>query len=837
MNARNATGRLIESLFSSSPAPIVAIDRNNSVTAWNPAAERLFGWSSQEMLGHSYSLVPRDGSSQYRAAMDRVFEGEQLYEYKARRRRKDGSLVDVSVALAPIRDEDDLINGALAIFRDITEQVLAENRAARLNNLLRTIHEVNQLIVREKDPNRLLQGICTRLIKYREYHTAWVALHADTGQLELRAGVGMHGTEAVFREAFSNDDLPGCVRTALQRRGATIIDDRRQVCSACPLEQACPQNASIVARLDHGGAVLGVMYLSLPAEQEMLTEERAFVPEVADDMAFALHSLALETEYRKIERGLGQREHDLQERIKELSCLYRLTDLVETPNITLVELFQRAVGIIAASWRYPEVAWARIIVNGQESRTANYRDSAWIQRGDIKVHGRPAGRVEVGYLEQRPEADEGPFLKEERHLIEAVAARFGRIIERVTASEALRESERRLSTLISNLPGMVYRCRNDARWTMAYLSEGCPEITGYPAEELIGETPRHAYGGLIHPEDRQQVWGDVQTAVKERTPFRLVYRITDASGEVRYLLEQGRGVYQRGGELLHIEGFITDITALKRAEAQAKQQYEQLMQADKMIALGTLVSGIGHEINNPNNFVMLNVPLLKGVWEDAVPLLEAHYQSAGDFRLRGIPFQQAREMIPALIDDITEGAWRIKRIVGELKDYARSQPTPQIERVNINEVVRSAIVLCTTFIDQHTQRFSIQLTDQLPLIEGSSQRIEQVVINLLQNACEALENNRSAVSISTAYDDAQGSIVISIIDEGIGIPEENRPQITDPFFTTKRASGGTGLGLSITERIVQDHGGTLAFDSTPGGGTTARVVLPLTIENEYGSSS
>jgi polar amino acid transport system substrate-binding protein len=180
----------------------------------------------------------------------------------------------------------------------------------------------------------------------------------------------------------------------------------------------------------------------------------------------------------------------------------------------------------------------------------------------------------------------------------------------------------------------------------------------------------------------------------------------------------------------------------RRAEAETQIQHEQLMQADKMVALGTLVSGIGHEINNPNNFIMLNVPLIKGIWEEALPIIEAHYENEGDFTLRGIPYTKAREMLPELLDDIVKGTWRIKRIVGELKDYARSRPTVLTDHVDINEVVRSAIVLCNTFIKQHTQKFDATYDEALPVIRGSSQRIEQMVINLLQNACEALSDSQ-----------------------------------------------------------------------------------------------
>jgi len=128
-------------------------------------------------------------------------------------------------------------------------------------------------------------------------------------------------------------------------------------------------------------------------------------------------------------RGEGQKqiEHDSQERIKELQCLYGIVAVAERPEISLDELYQEVVNLLPASWQYPEITCARIIIDNKKFKTKNYRDTKWKQSSDIKVHGAKAGTVEVSYLEARPELDEGPFLKEERQLIDAVANCLARI--------------------------------------------------------------------------------------------------------------------------------------------------------------------------------------------------------------------------------------------------------------------------------------------------------------------------------------------------------------------------------------------------------------------------
>ena len=149
------------------------------------------------------------------------------------------------------------------------------------------------------------------------------------------------------------------------------------------------------------------------------------------------------------------------------------------------------------------------------------------------------------------------------------------ITERKRAEEALHESQRALATLMSNLPGMAYRCRNDKDWTMEFVSEGCLHLTGYQPDDLIGNR-KTSYGQLIHPDDSDSVWDDVQAALRVREPFHLVYRIHSATGEEKWVWEQGQGVFSSSGELLALEGFITDVTDRERAEEALRKARDDL---------------------------------------------------------------------------------------------------------------------------------------------------------------------------------------------------------------------------------------------------------------------
>jgi polar amino acid transport system substrate-binding protein len=281
-----------------------------------------------------------------------------------------------------------------------------------------------------------------------------------------------------------------------------------------------------------------------------------------------------------------------------------------------------------------------------------------------------------------------------------------------------------------------------------------------------------------------------------------------------------RKVDQRTKELAQ------QVTEKEQALEELHLQQDKLVQADKMTSLGILVSGVAHEINNPNGLILLNVPTLKEASADAELILDEHFRLHGDFNYGGIPFSRMRDTIPRLFIEMQEGAKRIKRIVDDLKDFARRNPNAEMEKTDINSVAEVAVRLVEPSLRNATGHFSAVYAANLPPVRGNAQRIEQVVVNLLLNACQALLSKEQRISLTTGYDPATGSVILKVMDEGVGIPPEVKPFLTDPFFTTKRDTGGTGLGLSVSAGIVKEHGGSLDFDSVPGGGTVVTLVLP-----------
>ena len=264
---------------------------------------------------------------------------------------------------------------------------------------------------------------------------------------------------------------------------------------------------------------------------------------------------------------------------------------------------------------------------------------------------------------------------------------------------------------------------------------------------------------------------------------------------------------------------------LKTAMDELKIRQKQLLHADKMASLGMLVAGVAHEINNPNSLIMLNIPQLQRSWCDVAPILEEHFLQQGDFLVGGLKYSQMREEIPEMLDEMRDSADRIKQIVNDLKDFGRHDNSGMMGLIDLNEVAKNAMRLVANAISKATNHFNVHLDNNPMKLRGNSRRIEQVVVNLLLNACQALDSSDQEISLRTSVRVNSGELVMEIEDQGCGIPLEQLSLLTDPFFTTRRGRGGTGLGLSISAGIVNEHNGRMEFESKVGVGTLVRLIF------------
>lgn len=385
--------------------------------------------------------------------------------------------------------------------------------------------------------------------------------------------------------------------------------------------------------------------------------------------------------------------------------------------------------------------------------------------------------------------------------------------------------ERRYEKLVNYLTDYIYTVIiQDGAAVETIHGPGCVSVTGYTPLDFKRE-PELWYR-MVHHKDRAKVLEQARMALAGEEGGPLEHRIIHRDGTVRWIRSKIAVTKNGDGKPVAYDGLINDITTLKKAEAAAALHTRQLIQADKLASLGILVSGIAHEINNPNNFILLNVQLLSKIWKDVTPILDDYYAVNGDFMIAGMSYGTSKEKIAQLPDGVLKGSERIKNITRNLTDYARADNNTLNEPVEVNKVVEVAVLITENLVKKSTNNFKADYGKELPLIRGNAQQLEQVVINLINNACQSLKDRSAEIKISTYYNSQRKKVRIKVEDQGVGIKPDDLKHIMDPFFTTKREMGGTGLGLSVSYNIVKSHGGTLILSSKQGQGSTARVSFP-----------
>lgn len=243
--------------------------------------------------------------------------------------------------------------------------------------------------------------------------------------------------------------------------------------------------------------------------------------------------------------------------------------------------------------------------------------------------------------------------------------------------------------------------------------------------------------------------------------------------------------------------------------------------------MGTLVSGVAHEINNPINIIMNNAPLLRNVWQDLLPLLEERIEKEPDRRFGGLTGVFIKENMDQLISDMDIAANRVANIVKGLKDFSRKTSLLEKRQVDINIAVENAIRLAGSTVKKSGITLALGLTPNLPTINANLQNLEQIILNLLINAVQAIEHDYGEIRITTSQNKGQGTVVLSVQDNGKGIPSAISDKIFDPFFTEWQSIGGTGLGLSITQNLVKANDGEISFKSRPEKGTSFFVTFSV----------
>ncbi len=488
-----------------------------------------------------------------------------------------------------------------------------------------------------------------------------------------------------------------------------------------------------------------------------------------------------------------------RERQKELTCLYQVGQAIEDA-ITVEELFSSLPDILRRAFLFPDEAHPWVSWRGRSFGEEPLPDTRRIEV-DVHVFEEQAGRFVIWSTQSLP------FLREEEQMMLEVGRMTRKAIEKYEQGIEHRASLRHLRSLLEAIPDRIVLIDSDYRVLITNDERDSLSLPCY-ATYHQRSTPCPDC-----PASRALATGQpaqVKRRTKRCTLLLNAYPVTNDHGEVEGVVE-----------------YLKDIT-------QEEQVQEQLLHADKMASLGQLTAGVAHELNNPTQFIRENIRIVREALDDMIPIVERQWRREPELRIARLPFPFFQSQIPVLAQDIETGATRIRDIVSSLKQFARNDDGTLDDAVDIVEAMDTSLRLVHNQI-KSVAEVERELEEDLPRVRGNVQKIEQVLVNIILNAAQAIQgqlrhghpHRKGHIAISARADRPKGLLQLSIRDDGPGIPPGVLKRVFDPFYTTKQEHGGTGLGLSIAYGIVQDHKGSIRVESNVGEGTVFHLTLPI----------
>ena len=360
------------------------------------------------------------------------------------------------------------------------------------------------------------------------------------------------------------------------------------------------------------------------------------------------------------------------------------------------------------------------------------------------------------------------------------------------------ESNRMLNTLISNLPGMVCRFKNDMDWTMEYMSDGCLELTGYSPEELVGNNTT-SYGKITFNEDNINVWNVIQNAIFQGNRYHVEYRISAKNGELKWIWEQGIGVYDTNGFVIAIEAFMTDITKQKQTECNFHRNIEELK--ERNMELDTFTYRVSHDIRSPLLTIYGLTSLLR--------------------------LEKDCTEIPLYCERIDATVKKLDIFTKDLLMYSRSKEyIEKPELINFNSLIEEALIDSgyPNYMDLVYFEMEINLNRE---IVSELFRLKVILSNLLANSIKYRDNSKQICCLKISISNTPSHYTIMVEDNGIGIAPEFHKEIFKMFFRATEASSGTGLGLYIVKMNVEKLNGSISYDGAEGLGSSFLLTFPL----------
>ncbi|MCK4342149.1 MAG: response regulator [Phycisphaerae bacterium] len=501
---------------------------------------------------------------------------------------------------------------------------------------------------------------------------------------------------------------------------------------------------------------------------------------------------------RAIEETLKKALHDLDEQVKELTCMYEAAQCMRKHQ-TLEKVFLDVATLIPSAWQYPEITRAKVRLEGKEFVPEPFEETQWKLTADILTGGERCGSVEVYYLQQRPDQDEGPFLNKERRFINEIAHALGEAVQRKQAEESLREQENLLRSIIDGIDDAVFV--KDLEGHYLLVNSAVARRFGKTPGEITGLTD----GDLWAPEVAERIAVRDREVIGSATSRSYEQDFEYPNGEKRTYSLAKHPRRTADGTVGGVIGIARDITERKQSQERVRQHQEELAHVSRLSTIGEMTAGIAHGLNQPLFAVL--------TYAEACRLAVKSGRRTPDELLSDL------ERISAAAEEAGE-------VVRRLRNFVRKRE-PSRSTVDLNKLIQSVVPFIEDDLTKNDTRLRLELDPRIPTVLADSLLLQQVVLNLTRNAIEAMmchDDGERGLLIQTSVPESD-IVEVAVCDTGPGLAAEHMDRLFDPFFTTK--SHGLGLGLSLSRSLIEAEDGHLTAERNPDHGMTFRFTLPV----------